>query len=89
MRNRADQSTLEPLYMEYRRFCAETTGLLQREIAEMYHRLYQRYPDNPDEITAVFVSICDEKSRNAFSAGVKCGVLLALELELDSIVNGG
>lgn len=83
-RNTEDRSVLALLYDEYRRMYPETTTSMQREIEELYRQLYGHAPDNAAEITAVFIGLCDDRARYAYEEGIKCGVQLALDLELDS-----
>ena len=83
-----DRSVLALLYDDYRRMYPETTTSVQREIEELYRKLYGHVPNNAAEITAVFIGICDDKSRYAYEEGIKTGVQLALDLELDSTMGG-
>ena len=83
-----DRSVLGILYDEYRRTYPENVENLQREIETLYQHLYLHHLANPEEITAVFVGLCDDRSRNAYEEGVKTGVRLALDLELDSTMGG-
>ena len=76
------------LYDEYRRTYPENVENLQREIETLYQHLYLHNLANPEEITAVFVGLCDDRSRNAYEEGVKTGVHLALDLELDGMMGG-
>ena len=84
-----DRSVLALLYDEYRRTYPETAASIQHEIESFYHELFQKDLIHPDGVAAVFVGICDDQSRYAYEAGVKCGVQLAMDLELDSIQYGG
>lgn len=88
-RNRDDRSVLALLYDEYRRMYPHVTLTVQREIEEFYRQLYGHELENPEEITAVFIGICDDNARYAYEEGVKCGVQLALDLELDSTMYAG
>lgn len=88
-RNREDRSVLALLYDEHRRMYPQITLSVQREIEELYRQLYGHTPENSEEITAVFVGMCDDQSRFSFEEGVKCGVQLALDLELDHTMYGG
>ena len=83
-----DWSVLGILYDEYRRTYPENVENLQREIETLYQHLYLHHLANPEEITAVFVGLCDDRSRNAYEEGVKTGVHLALDLELDGMMGG-
>ena len=87
-RNREDLSVLALLYDEYRRMYPQITLSIQREIAEFYRQLYGHALENPDEITAVFIGLSDDETRLAYEEGVKCGVQLALDLELESMMEG-
>lgn len=89
MRSREDRSVLALLYDEHRRVYPETATSVQREIEEVYRQLYGQVPDNAAEITAVFIGLCDDRNRFAYEEGIKCGVQLALDLELDSGMLGG
>lgn len=84
-----DRSVLATLYDEYRRTYPESVENLQREIETLYQQLHLHHLANPEEITAVFVGLCDDRARYAYEEGVKIGVQLALDLELDSILYGG
>ena len=84
-----DRSVLAILYDEYRRTYPESVENLQREIETLYQHLHQHHLANPEEITAVFVGLCDDRSRFAYEEGIKTGVQLALNLELDSTMGGG
>lgn len=87
--NREDRSVLALLYDEHRRMYPQITLSVQQEIESLYQQLYGHRPENSGEITAVFIGMCDDQSRFAFEEGVKCGVRLALDLELDSAMYGG
>ena len=87
-RNREDLSVLALLYDEYRRMYPQITLSIQREIVEFYRQLYGHALENPDEITAVFIGLSDDETRLAYEEGVKCGVQLALDLELESMMEG-
>ena len=88
-RNREDRSVLALLYDEYRRTHPQITLSIQREIAEFYRQLYGHELENPEEITAVFIGLSDDETRLAYEEGVKCGVQLALDLELERMMYGG
>lgn len=89
IRNKEDRSVLALLYDEHRRMYPQITLSVQREIEEFYRQLYGHELENPEEISAVFIGLCDDEARFAYEEGVKCGVRLAMDLELDSMVYGG
>lgn len=84
-----DHSVLAILYDEYKRSYPETIESIQREIESLYEELFGHHLLNSDEITAVFVGLGDDRCRYAHEHGVKVGVKLALDLELDSTMMGG
>ena len=84
-----DRSVLALLYDAHRRSYPVSVENLQREIEGVYEGIYHRPLTNPEEITAVFVGVCDDHSRFAYEAGVRTGVQLALDLELDGMMGGG
>lgn len=84
-----DHSILALLYDEYKRTYPETIESIQQEIEALYKELFGHDLLNGDEITAVFVGMGDERCRYAHVEGVKMGVRLALNLELDSMMMGG
>ena len=84
-----DRSVLALLYDEHRRSYPVSVEHLQDEIEELYQGIYHRPLTNPEEITAVFVGVCDDHSRYAYEAGIRTGVQLALDLELDGRMGGG
>ena len=88
-RNTEDWSVLALLYDDYRHRHSETAGSIQREIEAMYLELYRHQLDSPEEITAIFVGMIDDRERYAYEAGVIYGVRLAIDLELESILDGG
>ena len=88
-RKPSDRSVLALLYDDYNRSRPETAESFQREIETMYQQLYRHPLANPEEIAAVMIGLCDDRDRRAYEAGVICGVRLALDLELDSILYGG
>lgn len=88
-RNREDRSVLALLYDEYRRTYPETPESIQREIETLYQQLFAHHLANPEEIAAVCISLIDDQERYAYEAGVHCGVRLAIDLELESMMNGG
>jgi hypothetical protein len=74
---------------EYRRAHPQITISVQREIEGLYQQLYSYVPDNIEEITAVCIGMCDDSARYAYEAGIRCGVRLALDLELERSMKGG
>ena len=84
-----DRSVLALLYDAHRRSCPVSVENLQGEIEELYQGIYHRPLTNPEEIVAVFVGVCDDHSRYAYEAGIRTGVQLALDLELDGMMGGG
>ena len=84
-----DRSVLALLYDAHRRSCPVSVENLQGEIEALYQGIYHRPLTNPEEIIAVFVGVCDDHSRLAYEAGVRTGVQLALDLELDGMMGGG
>ena len=87
--NHEDRSILALLYDNYRRAHPQITISVQREIEDLYQQLYSYVPDNIEEITAVCIGMCDNSARYAFEAGIRCGVQLALDLELTGTMHGG
>ena len=87
--NHEDRSILALLYDNYRRAHPQITISVQREIEDLYQQLYSYVPDNIEEITAVCIGMCDNSARYAYEAGIRCGVRLALDLELDRSMKGG
>lgn len=88
-RNHEDRSMLALLYDEHSRMYPQVTLSVQREIETLYRQLYGHAPENVEEITTVVMGMCDDRNRFSFEEGVKCGVRLALDLELDSTMCGG
>ena len=88
-RNQEDRSVLALLYDEYRRMYPETAESIQREIETLYQRLFAHHLANPEEITSVFFGMIDDRERYAYEAGVQCGVRLAIDLQLESMMEGG
>ena len=88
-KNHEDRSILALLYDNYRRAHPQITLSVQREVEDLYRQLYDYVPDNIEEITAVCIGMCDDSARYAYEAGIRCGVRLALDLELDSAMYGG
>jgi hypothetical protein len=88
-RNQEDRSVLALLYDEYRRTYPETAESIQREIETLYQQLHLHHLANPEEIAAVFIGMIDDRERYAYEAGVQCGVRLAIDLGLESMMEGG
>ena len=88
-RNQEDRSVLALLYDEYRRTYPETAESIQREIETLYQQLHLHHLSNPEEITAVFVGMIDDRERYAYEAGIQCGVRLAIDLQLETMLDGG
>lgn len=88
-RNQEDRSVLALLYDEYRRTYPETAESIQREIETLYQQLHLHHLANPEEIAAVFVGMIDDRERYAYEAGVQCGVRLAVDLQLERMMEGG
>lgn len=88
-RNQEDRSVLALLYDEYRRTYPETAESIQREIETLYQQLHLHHLANPEEIASVFVGLIDDRERYAYEAGVQCGVRLAVDLQLEIMLNGG
>ena len=87
--NHEDRSILALLYDNYRRAHPQITISVQRGIEDLYRQLYDYVPDNIEEITAVCIGMCDDSARYAYEAGIRCGVQLAMDLELDRSMHGG
>ena len=88
-RNQEDRSVLALLYDEYRRTYPETAESIQHEIETLYQQLHLHHLANPEEITSVFVGMIDDRERYAYEAGVQCGVRLAVDLQLETMLYGG
>ena len=88
-RNQEDRSVLALLYDEYRRTYPESAESIQREIETLYQQLHLHHLSNPEGITAVFIAMIDDRERYAYEAGVQCGVRLAVDLQLESMMDGG
>ena len=88
-KNHEDRSIPALLYDNYRRAHPQITISVQREIEDLYRQLYKYVPDNIEEITAVCIGMCDDSARYAYAAGIRCGVQLALDLELTGTMHGG
>ena len=84
-----DNSVLALLYDEYKRAYPETIESIQREIEALHEELYGAHLLNAEEVTAIVVAMGEDRCRCAHEAGVKTGVRLALDLELDSMMMGG
>ena len=88
-RNPEDRSVLALLYDEYRRTYPETAESIQQEIETLYQQLHLHHLANPEEIAAVFVGMIDDRERYAYEAGIQCGVRLAIDLQLETMLDGG
>ena len=88
-RNQEDRSVLALLYDEHRRTYPETAESIQREIETLYQQLHLHHLANPEEITSVFVGMIDDRERYAYEAGIQCGVRLAIDLQLETMLDGG
>ena len=88
-RNQEDRSVLALLYDECRRTYPETAESIQREIETLYQQLHLHHLSNPKGITAVFVGMIDDRERYAYEAGIQCGVRLAIDLQLETMLDGG
>lgn len=88
-RNQEDRSVLALLYDEYRRTYPETAESIQREIETLYQQLHLHHLANPEEIASVFVGMIDDRERYAYESGVHCGVRLAIDLQLETMLDGG
>lgn len=84
-----DRSVLDLLYDEYTRQYPETIESIQREIEALHEEMYGEHLLNAEEATAIFVAMGDERCRYAHEDGVRKGVRLALDLELDCTMLGG
>ena len=87
-RNQEDRSILALFYDNYRRTYPETAESIQREIETLYQQLFAHHLANPEEIASVFVGLIDDRERYAYEAGVHCGVRLAVDLQLESMMEG-
>ena len=88
-RNPEDRSVLALLYDEYRRTYPETAESIQQEIETLYQQLHLHHLANPEEIASVFIALVDDRERYAYEAGVQCGVRLAVDLQLETMLYGG
>ena len=73
----------------YRNTYPETAESIQREIETLYQQLHLHHLANPEEIAAVFVGMIDDRERYAYEAGIQCGVRLAIDLQLETMLDGG
>ena len=89
IRNREDRSVLALLYDNYRKTYPETAESVQREIETLYQQLHLHHLSNPEGITAVFIAMIDDRERYAYEAGIQCGVRLAVDLQLETMLDGG
>ena len=87
--HREDRSVLALLYSSHRMTYPNIAISVQREVEDVYQQLYGYIPENIQEIATVVMGICDDKSRFAYEAGVQCGVRLAVDLQLESMMDGG
>ena len=83
-----DNSVLALLYDEYKRTYPETIESIQSEIEALHEELYGTHLLNAEAVTAIIVGMGEDRCRYAHEAGVKMGVHLALDLELDSMRMG-
>lgn len=88
-RNREVRSVLALLYDNYRKTYPETAESVQREIETLYQQLHLHHLSNPEGITAVFIAMIDDRERYAYEAGIQCGVRLAVDLQLETMLDGG
>ena len=88
-RSQENRSVLALLYDEYRRTYPESSESIQREIETLYQQLHLHHLANPEEIAAVFVGMIDDRERYAYEAGIQCGVRLAIDLQLETMLDGG
>ena len=88
-RNQEDRSVLALLYDEHRRTYPETAESIQREIETLYQQLHLHHLANPEKITSVFFGMIDNRERYAYEAGIQCGVRLAIDLQLETMLDGG
>ena len=87
--NHEDRTVLALLYDNYRRAYPESAESIQNEIETLYRQLFAHHLANPEEIAAVFIGLIDDRERYAYEAGVHCGVRLAVDLQLESMMEGG
>lgn len=88
-REQEDTSVLALLYDVFKQSYPESVESIKREIEGLFEELYGYHLENAEEITAVFVGMGEDRSRVAHAEGIKMGVRLALDLELDSMMMGG
>lgn len=84
-----ENSVLALLYDEYKRRYPETVESIQEEIEALYEELYGTHLLNAEEITAVFIGMGEDRCRYAHEDGVRVGVRLAMDLELETSLMGG
>jgi hypothetical protein len=84
-----DNSVLSLLYDEYKRTYPETIESIQSEIEALHEELYGTHLLNSEEVTAIIVGMGEDRCRYAHAEGIKMGVRLALDLELDGMMMGG
>ena len=87
-RNLEDHPLLALLYEDYCRMYPQNIDFMQCEIETVYYCLHQRHLPNAEEIAAAILDICNRQSRCAYEEGLRTGVQLTLELELDRILTG-
>lgn len=79
-----DRTVLALLYDDYRRIYPKSMEVMRCEIESLYHQMHRQDLTNAEEVTTVCLAICGDEARYAYEAGVKLGVRLAMDLELDS-----
>lgn len=84
-----DNSVIALLYDEYKRAYPETIESIQREIEALHEELYGTHLLNAEAVTAIVVGMGEDRCRYAHAEGIKMGVRLALDLELDGMMMGG
>ena len=84
-----DNSVIALLYDEYKRTYPETIESIQREIEALHEELYGTHLLNAEAVTAIIVGMGEDRCRCAHEEGIKMGVRLALDLELDGMMMGG
>lgn len=84
-----ENSVLALLYDEYKRRYSETIESIQREIEALYEELHGSHLLNAEEVTAVVVAMGEDRCRYAHEDGVRVGVRLAMDLELETSLMGG
>lgn len=88
-RKHEERSVIALLYDEYKRMYPEAISEMQREIEELYQQMHHQHLENSGKVTLLVNAMCDDRARYAYEAGVRCGVHLALDLELDGLMFGG